>query len=118
MIIIADASPLVTLAVCDCLRVLESLFDEVQVAQTVYDEVIVENKPGANKLKDYFHGKVSDLTLDNTIISGDSLDDRELYSIALFKQLHADYLLIDEKAGRRLAKLNQIKIIGSLGVLI
>ncbi len=118
MIIIADASPLVTLAACDCLYVLESLFNEVQVAQIVYDEVTVENKPGANKLKEYLQGKVSDLTLENYIISGDSLDDGELYSIALYKQLHADYLLIDEKAGRRVAKLNQIKIIGSLGVLI
>jgi len=32
--------------------------------------------------------------------------------------LSADYLLIDEKSGRRVAQLNQVKIIGSLGVLI
>ncbi|HFD32132.1 MAG TPA: DUF3368 domain-containing protein [Gammaproteobacteria bacterium] len=62
--------------------------------------------------------KVSNLTLDDYIISGDTLDEGELKSIALYKQLDADYLLIDEKAGRRVAKLNQIKIIGSLGVLI
>jgi predicted nucleic acid-binding protein len=97
VIIIADASPLVTLAACDCLYVLESLFNEVQVAQIVYDEVTVENKPGANKLKEYLQGKVSDLTLENYIISGDSLDDGELYSIALYKQLHADYRLLMKK---------------------
>jgi len=118
MIIIAGASPLVALAACDCLYVLEKLFDEVNVAQAVYDEVTVEGKPGANKLKAYLQGKVSDLPLDNYIISGDTLDEGELKSIALYKQLHADYLLIDEKAGRRIAKLNQIAIIGSLGVLI
>ncbi len=118
MIIVADASPLVTLATCDCLYILEKLFGEVNVAQAVYNEVTVENKPSANKLKEYLQGKVSNLSLENYIISGDSLDDGELYSIALYKQLHADYLLIDEKAGRRVAKLNQIQIIGSLGVLI
>jgi predicted nucleic acid-binding protein len=32
MIIVADASPLVTLAICDCLHVLENLFEEVKVA--------------------------------------------------------------------------------------
>jgi len=118
MIIIADASPLVALAACGCLHVLEILFEEVKVAQAVYDEVTVESKPGANKLKAYLLGKVSNLPLDNYIISGDVLDEGELKSIVLYKHLNADYLLIDEKAGRRVAKLNQIVIIGSLGVLI
>ncbi len=53
MIIVADASPLVALAVCDCLHILENLFEEVKVAQAVYDEVTVKNKPSANKLKEY-----------------------------------------------------------------
>jgi predicted nucleic acid-binding protein len=84
----------------------------------LYNEVTIENKPNADKLKEYLQGKVSDLSLENHVISGDSLDDGELYSMALYKLLHADYLLIDEKAGRRVAKLNQVKIIGSLGVFI
>ena len=36
----------------------------------------------------------------------------------LYQYLKADYLLIDDKAGRKVAKLNNIKVIGSLGVLI
>ena len=31
MIIVADASPLVVLAVCDCLHILENLFEEVKL---------------------------------------------------------------------------------------
>ncbi len=46
------------------------------------------------------------------------MDEGELSSIALYQQLQADFLLIDEKAGRRIAKLNHIQVIGSLGVLI
>lgn len=118
MIIVADASPLVALAICDCLDVLEDLFDVVKVSQTVYEEVTVGNKPGSGKLAAYLQGKIVGLNLDNYIIGGDSLDKGELTSIALYKHLHADYLLIDEKAGRKIAKLNQVKIIGSLGVLI
>lgn len=118
MIIVADASPLVALAICDCLDVLEKLFDEVKVSQTVYDEVTVGNKPGSDKLAAYLQGKIVGLNLDNYIIGGDSLDKGELTSIALYKHLQADYLLIDEKAGRKVAKLNHVKIIGSLGVLI
>lgn len=118
MIIVADASPLVALAICDCLDVLEQLFNEVKVSQTVYEEVTIGNKPGSDKLAAYLQGKIVGLNLDNYIIGGDSLDKGELTSIALYKHLRADYLLIDEKAGRKVAKLNHIKIIGSLGVLI
>jgi predicted nucleic acid-binding protein len=56
--------------------------------------------------------------LDALVISGTSLDKGELTSIALYKYLKADYLLIDERAGRKIAKINGIKIIGTLGVLI
>lgn len=119
MIIIADASPLVALAICDCLDVLEQLFDEVQVSQAVFEEVTINNKPGAEQLGAYLKGKVSELDLDGYVIGGGSALDRgELTSIALYKHLHADYLLIDEKAGRKVAKLNEVTIIGSLGVLI
>ncbi len=118
MIIVADASPLVALAICNCLEILDKLFGEVKVSRTVYEEVIVRDKPGADILKDYLSGKIIDIDLSRFMIDGNSLDKGELSSIALYKHLEADYLLIDEKAGRRIAKLNNIKIVGSLGVLI
>ena len=36
----------------------------------------------------------------------------------LYKQVAADYLLIDDRRGRKVAQINQIKTIGSLGVLL
>lgn len=118
MIIVADASPLVALSVCDCLHILEALFGEVKVSQEVFAEVTIGNKPGSEKLATYLQGKVSQVNPDCYIVGGDALDRGERTSIALYKYLHANYLLIDEKAGRRVAQLNQVKIIGSLGVLI
>ncbi len=118
MIIIADSSPLVALALCDCLDVLDALFGEVRVSQTVYEEVTVGNKAGSAKLAHYLQGKVKESCLDLHIIGGDTIDKGELTSIVLYKNLNADYLLIDEKAGRKVAQINQVKIIGSLGVLI
>jgi len=118
MIIVADASPLVALALCDCLEILPALFGEVAVSQLVYQEVSVTGKPGVDRLRAFLQGKIHSVNLDNFIISGDVLDEGELTSIALYKHLQADFLLIDEKAGRRVAKLNHIQIIGSLGVLI
>ena len=34
------------------------------------------------------------------------------------KEIAADYLLVDDKRGRKVAKINQIKTIGSMGVLL
>lgn len=36
----------------------------------------------------------------------------------LYKQLNADKLLIDDRRGRKIAKINKIQTIGSLGVLL
>ena len=38
--------------------------------------------------------------------------------MVLYKSAGADYLLIDDKKGRKVAQINQIKTIGSVGVLI
>lgn len=111
MVIIADASPLISLAICDCLHILALLFDDVKVSRSVYDEVTIPNKPKSEELKHFLQKMVIDLTVDNYIIGGSSIDEGELSSIALYKQLQANYLLIDEKAGRRIAKLNRVKII-------
>jgi predicted nucleic acid-binding protein len=118
MIIIVDASALVALTICDSLNVLKLLFSEVKVSQTVFEEVTVSGKPGSDKLTSYLQNKVEQLNLNHWVIDGNSLGNGELTSIALYKYLKADYLLIDDKAGRRVAKLNNIKVIGSLGVLI
>lgn len=118
MIVVADASPLVALASCDCLKVLDKLFGEVKVSDTVYEEVTVKNRIGSEQLKKYLQGKVVNAELASLVIEGSSLDRGELSSMVLYKKLQADYLLIDEKLGRRIAKLNNIKVIGSLGVLI
>ena len=50
MIIIADSSALVSLAVCDSLSLLESLFGEVYVPTAVYEEVCIDGKVGSNVL--------------------------------------------------------------------
>lgn len=39
MILIADSSALITLAICDGLQLLEPLYGEVLVPQAVYNEV-------------------------------------------------------------------------------
>lgn len=51
-------------------------------------------------------------------VFGKTLDRGEAEAIALYIEKSADYLLIDEKKGRKTATEHGIRVIGSLGILI
>lgn len=118
MLVIADSSALVALALCDGLDLLGQLFDEIAVPQAVYDEVVIKGKPAAKILQNYLQGKVVQVSLTNTIITGGGLGLGEIEAMALYKMRHADYLLIDDNRARKVARLNQITITGSQGILL
>lgn len=118
MIIVADSSALIALAICQGLHVLDQLFHEVKVPQAVFEEVIVEGKAVAERLREYLHGKVVTVDLTPLIINAGRLGQGELEAMALYKQLQADYLLVDDKRARKIARLNHIEITGSQGILL
>jgi len=113
--IIGDSSALVALATMDRLNLLEQLFHEVYVPKAVYDELIIEGKPQSDTLKHFLCDKV--ITV-NLTLSQIGLGQGELEAITLYQQLDADFLLIDDKRAKDFAKLNEINVIGSLGVLL
>lgn len=117
MIIICDASPLITLATCNALDLLDSMFGQVYVSKQVFDEVTKNDKPFSKELLNY---------LDNNFIQTPilvefaelPLDEGELSAFSLYRELKADYLLIDEKLGRKFARSLGFNITGSLGILL
>lgn len=118
MLIVADSSALVALALCNGLELLDRLFEQVRVPQAVYDEVIVEGKPAAQMLQAYLQGKVVPVPLENVVITGAGLGRGEIEAMALYKSMRADYLLIDDNRARKVARLNHVRITGSQGVLL
>ena len=54
----------------------------------------------------------------NFIYLDGNADAGETEAMLLYKQKLADKLLIDDKRGRRIAKINGINTIGSLGILL
>lgn len=118
MILVADASALIALSACDSLHLLDALFGNVIVPEAVYVEVVVTDKPQSLRLQSYLQGKVRPVNMDRFVYLDAFADAGETQAMLLYKEVAADYLLIDDRRGRKVAQINQIKTIGSMGVLL
>ncbi len=118
MILVADCSALIALSVCESLVLLEELFDTVVVPETVYHEATRPDKKEAQALKLFLQGKVRHVDLQGYVFLDAFADAGETEAMLLYKQISADKLLIDDRRGRKVAKINHISTIGSLGVLL
>jgi predicted nucleic acid-binding protein len=119
MIIVCDSSPIIALALCGQLELLDKLFIDVLIPQEVYNESTKEGKMPTPAIKEWAVGKVVEV-IDHEQVNhfNKILDKGESEAIVLALEKTADYLLVDEKKGRKTAVENGIKVIGSLGVLI
>jgi predicted nucleic acid-binding protein len=116
MILIADSSALITLAIVDKLNVLEKLFGEVYVPRAVYNEVREKNKEESQKIEEYSQNRVLDIS--TTFNFNISLGQGESEAILLYKEKNADFLLCDDKKAKKFAQSFDMNVIGSLGILL
>ena len=86
--------------------------------EAVFIEVAGTNKPQSERLRNYLQGKVRAVNMDHFVYLDAFADAGETQAMLLYKEVTADYLLIDDKRGRKVAQINQIKTIGSMGVLL
>jgi uncharacterized protein len=118
MLVVADTSALIALAACDGLRLLETLFKDVRVPTAVFQECTTSGKPEAERLERFLSGRVSEVDLTELVIAATGLGQGELEAMVLYKRLHADRLLADDRRARKVARLNSMVVIGSVGVLL
>ncbi|MDR2618055.1 MAG: DUF3368 domain-containing protein [Treponema sp.] len=118
MIIVCDCSPLIALAVCGKLTLLDTLFKEVIVPENVYRESIISGKPEASQIDAWARGKIQQAQKLPAKVTNLNLGKGETEAIALYWEKSADYLLVDEQRGRKIAASGGIKIIGTLGILL
>jgi predicted nucleic acid-binding protein len=90
----------------------------VRVPSAVFRECTVPGKPAADRLKDYLRDKVIELDLQDFVIAVAGLGQGEREAMALYKRLHAEFLLMDDHHARKVAHLNGIEVVGTLGVLL
>lgn len=118
MIIVADSSALIALAICEALEVLEGLFGKIAVPQSVYEECTKGDKLASETLAVFLQDKVVQISQNSDLIISKTLGQGELDAMQLYRELEGDYLLIDDLNARKTAQKNQITIIGSLGILL
>ena len=121
MKVVVNATPLIALSLINQLELLNQLFDEVIIPDAVYQEVVISgaSKPGAIELKNASWIQVQSVTPSSTIeplLLG--LDRGELQVILLAISIKPDWVIIDEKLARRVAKVMGLSVKGTVGILL
>ena len=121
MIVVSDTTPLSELCKVDKLDLLQTVFGKVIIPQQVYEELTTGNHPAVLAVKSALWLEVRSIN-NNQIVEQlqleTDLDVGECSAIILAEELNADQLLIDEKAGRKVAISRGLPIIGLVGVII
>ena len=122
MIVVSNTTPLIGLASIQRFDVLQQLFGEVYIPQAVYDEAVVAgSEAGGAKREVSAAAWIKTVSVKDRLavdVLLDELDLVEAETIVLAREMGADWVLMDEKKGRR--KLTQlgIKKIGTVGILL
>ncbi|MDR3201126.1 MAG: DUF3368 domain-containing protein [Spirochaetales bacterium] len=119
MVIVSDASPIIALALCDKLNLLDKLFGRVCIPQAVFNELTIPNKPKASEITEWAKQRM--VFVKNTAVVAAlslNLDPGESEALSLYWEVAADFLLIDEKRGRTIAIRNGINTVGTIGILL
>jgi len=122
LIIISDATPLISLAKVDMLDVLGKFYNEVLIPQAVSNE-ICRNPMFLDEAKMIENcAFIRVITVSNEqsvkILRAAGLDLGESEAIVLADSLPDSLLLMDERKGRQIAQSMGIKITGTLGILL
>jgi predicted nucleic acid-binding protein len=119
MIVVADTSPLNYLILLGRIDVLEVLYGRILIPHAVHDEMLSPKAPESVRAwaispPEWLNTVSPSVT---SVTPLPRLDRGETEAIALAGELSADWLLIDEAAGRDEAGRQGIQTIGTLGVL-
>jgi predicted nucleic acid-binding protein len=116
MIVVGDSGPLISLAVIDKLTVLEKLYGNIYIPPSVWQEIAQYIE--FFDIPEILSYKDSIVNLQNPNQFIDLMDRGESEAVSLYQEINADFLLIDDKATRRIAETFFVRCIGTLAVLI
>jgi predicted nucleic acid-binding protein len=123
MIIVSDTTPLITLLKIHHLDILGELFHEILIPEAVYVELTTNERfmdEAIEIMKCPFIQKVevADQKSVRIFRKTTGLDAGESEAIVLAEDIKADLLLMDEAKGRLVAQQMDLKIMGTMGILL
>jgi predicted nucleic acid-binding protein len=121
LLIVSDTSPISGLLILDKLELLEKLYGEVYIPQSVNLELLKiqsKNKEINEFLNSPWVKVISITNIESYQRLRITLDEGESEAITLAIELNADVLLIDELKGRKEALKSGLNIVGLLGILV
>ena len=123
MIVVSDSTPLISLMKADQLYTLEKLYREILIPDAVFAE-LTANEKYAEETETISRCpfirvvSVKERKAVKILQRATGLDLGESEAIVYADDQRADILLIDEKAGRRVARTMGLHIQGTIGVLL
>ncbi len=122
MIVVSDTTPIISLLKVGRLNLLSELFDEVCIPEAVFIE-LTEN-PDYKKEADEIVAasfikrcQVKDEKFVSLLRRATGLDAGESEAIILSDDSNCDFLLMDERKGREIARQMGIHVMGTIGIL-
>lgn len=117
--VVTNTTPIISLLKLNKLEILKYLYQNIYIPLAVYNEV------EAGKTTEYYKDlskidwiKIEEIKDENAIKYFLDLDLGEAEAIVLATELKADLIVLDEKLGRYHAKHADLKITGTIGILI
>ncbi len=115
MPVVSNTSPILNLAVTGYLALLHDQFGEIWIPPAVLDELRVEEDlPGSQAVREAIEAGWLQLKP----VKNQALVRGEAEAIALAVQVEAEWTLLDEREGRRVARSLGLKVVGVLGILL
>lgn len=122
MIVVSNTTPLIGLATIHRFDLLRQLFGRLYIPQAVYDEAVTAGREVGGAKQEASSATwievvpVKDRLAVKVLL--DELDLGEAETIVLARELEADWVLMDEKKGRRKVTELGLNKIGTIGILL
>jgi predicted nucleic acid-binding protein len=118
MIVVSNATPIITLASINRVDILRHFFEKIYIPQAVYNEIKSKRAYGYQEIEDDFFEiiTIQDSFAQDILLN--DLDLGEAQTIVLAKELNADIVLIDETIGYNIARSQCLNVKRTLSFLI
>jgi len=118
VIVISNTTPIISLASINRLDLLEKMFSKIVIPEAVYNEIKAKQHYGYSEIDNAFIEvqKITGYLYKDFLLK--ELDAGEAETIILAKEMNADFVIIDESLGYKIANNVGLTAIRTLSVLL